>query len=199
MKIKHYPIQRGAIKIPVPDVTQTKDYACGAAALEAICKYYGVGKEDDWEFVKALGMDPRVGSHPFQIRKVAKQYGLHVREKEKMTLRELKEHLQKRRPVLLMIQAWGRNKSGKNNRWTKSYKTIWSEGHWVVAIGYDRQGFFFEDPSLQGVRGYIPNNELEERWHDIGPHNIHMAHFGMAIWKPAFRKHYYTIRAEKIY
>ena len=198
MKTKTYPIQREAIKIAVPDVTQTEDYSCGAAALEAVCKFYGVGKEDDWDYVRALGMDPRVGSHPFQIRRVAKRYGFHVRDKEKMTLKELRSHLQKRHPVLLMIQAWGEEKGGKKRRWMESYKDIWSEGHWVVAIGYNRRGIFFEDPSLQAVRGYIPNNELDERWHDVGPHNAHFDHFGMAIWKPKFQKNCYTTRAEKI-
>jgi predicted double-glycine peptidase len=51
MGLKKYPIPRGAIRIPVPDTTQQTDYSCGASSLQAICKYYGVGYDDEWEVV----------------------------------------------------------------------------------------------------------------------------------------------------
>jgi len=52
-----------------------------------------------------------------------------------------------------MIQAEGEEKG--NGGWRKSYKGIWSEGHWVIAIGYDRDGMFFEDP-LPPCRPRLP-------------------------------------------
>lgn len=50
-------IPPGAIRVPVPDVTQQTDYSCGPSCLEAICKYYGVGKSEEWQYVRGLCMD----------------------------------------------------------------------------------------------------------------------------------------------
>jgi ABC-type bacteriocin/lantibiotic exporter with double-glycine peptidase domain len=193
---RSYPIPHGAIKIPVPDTTQQTDSSCGASCLQAICKYYGVGKEDEWEYVHDLGMDPRVGSHPFQIIRTARRYGLITREHWPMSQEQLLRYLRDRKPVMLMIQAWGEQEGGAGYR--RSYQDIWIDGHWVVAIGFDRRGVFFEDPSLQAVRGYLRFEELSQRWRDTGPRGKRMREYGLAVWKPGFRRSAYTTRAYRI-
>lgn len=195
-------IPRGAIKIALPDTTQIEEYSCGASCLQSISKYYGVGPDDEWDFVddlKKVGMDKRVGSHPYQIRAVARKYGLRCEGHKKMTTAELLYYLRMKRPVMLMIQAWGVGED-EDEDYRISYDKWWKDGHWVIAIGFDKKGIYFEDPSLQAVRGYLSFEELDARWRDTGPYGKHYDHYGVAIWKPGWRgpSVYYT-RAEHIY
>ena len=183
-----------AIRIPVPDTTQQTDYTCGASALQAVCKYFGVGPDEEPEFVRDMRM-PRTGSDPEHIIRAVEKYGLRHREFFPMSRAQLKGCLDRRRPVILMLQAWGETRLGAPRR---GYKTIWEDGHWVVAIGYDGRGVFFEDPSLQAVRGFLSFGELDVRWHDWGPKYEHMDHYGIAVWGPGARRSVYETRAERI-
>jgi predicted double-glycine peptidase len=192
MSAEYKAIPEGAIKVSLPDTRQGEDYSCGASALQAVSGYFGVGPEEEEDYVRDLKMDPRIGSHPFQIIRAAKRYGLRVSGKERTTVNEVKAYLDRGKPVMLMIQAWGDSKTGK------SYAKEWGQGHWVVAIGYDRAGMYFEDPSLAAIRGFISYAELEERWHDTGPKNRRMEHYGLAVWKPRMLRPAYLMRARKI-
>lgn len=196
MKIQYHPIPRNAIRIALPDTSQQTGYSCGPSCLQSICHYYGLGKEDEGEFVDDMDFDHDEGSHPFQITKLAEKYGLKFKEYQPMTMEQLKRELRSRKPVMLMIQAWGMKRGEEDYR--KSYRGIWGEGHWVVAIGYDQEGVFFEDPSLQAVRGFLAYAELEERWHDVGPEEEHIEHYGLVLWKPGAKVSAYTSRAERI-
>jgi predicted double-glycine peptidase len=198
MGLRKYRIPRGSIRVAVPDTTQQKDYSCGASGLQAVCKYYGVGYDDEWEFVDALDMDHRIGSHPYQIKKVAHRCGLRTREYQPMTVRQLQRELGWRHPVMLMIQAWGQARVNGYWRWRTSYADHWDDGHWVVAIGYSPAGVFFEDPSLQGVRGFLTYAELASRWHDTGPRQKQVPFYGLAIWHPQRRRSAYESHAERI-
>ena len=192
MSAKYKAIPEGAIKVPLPDTRQGEDYSCGASALQAISGYFGVGPEEEEDYVRDLKMDTRVGSHPFQIIRAAERYGLRVSEKERMTVNEVKVYLDRGKPVMLMIQAW------RDSETEKSYAKEWDEGHWVVAIGYDRAGMYFEDPSLAAIRGFIPYTELEERWHDTGPKNKRIEHYGLAVWRPRMLRPAYLMQARRI-
>jgi predicted double-glycine peptidase len=194
MTSKYHPIPPRAIRIPVPDTTQQTDYTCGASALQAVCKYYGVGPDDEFDFVADMRM-PRSGSDPEHIIRGVRRYRLRYREYFPMSREQLLECLNRRRPVILMLQAWGESAGGRSRR---GYKTVWEDGHWVVAIGYTGRGVLFEDPSLQAVRGFLSFRELDLRWHDWGPKKIHMDHYGLAVWKPRARRSVYETRAERI-
>jgi predicted double-glycine peptidase len=200
MSADKHRIPRNAIMVPVPDVTQQTEYSCGAASLEAICKYYGVGAEDEWEFVRDLKMDTRVGSHPFQIIALAKKYGLSVREYERMSFAQLKRELGWKHPVMISIQAYAKDDKPKSaqKRWRKDYTPVWTNGHWVVAIGFDRTGVYFEDPAIEAKRGWLPYEELKCRWHDTGPHGIHLPHFGLAVWRAGRKGSAYDTVAVRI-
>jgi hypothetical protein len=54
----------------------------------------------------------------------------------------------------------------------------------VVAVGYDAERFYFEDPAMFGV-GYIGRAELEARWHDLDEFGTRLEHFGIAFAQPA--------------
>jgi predicted double-glycine peptidase len=172
------PIPASAIKLDLPDVVQTKDYTCGAAALLAICRYYGVGPRSERGVVKDMRFD-KAGSDPQHVLRAVAKYGLVHEEFWPMTTQQIRECLDRRRPVMVMLQAW-------RDPPPRSYADGWEDGHWVVAIGYDTEGIYFEDPSLSGARGYLTDAELDERWHDIeGKDNHHVEHYGVAISKPA--------------
>lgn len=196
---RHYrPIPPSALRVAVPDTTQQTDYSCGASSLQAIAKYYGVGPDCERDFVRDTGMDHRIGSHPDQIIKAAKKYGLKCRPYQPMTLDQLHRELDLRHPVMLMIQAWGLERRGTRMRPRRSYRNVWKDGHWVVAIGYDREVVYFEDPSLQAVRGYLRNEELDKRWHDTARHGRHVEHLGLAIWLPGAHGSRYASRSQRI-
>jgi predicted double-glycine peptidase len=196
---RHYrPIPPGAIRIAVPDTTQQTAYSCGASCLQAVCKYYGVGPDDEWEFVRSLRTDHRLGSDPEPIQRVARQLGLRCRAYSPMTIAELKAELRRRHPVLLLIQAWGREKRRGLWRRRRDYCHHWLDGHWVVAIGFDHDALYFEDPSLQAVRGYLRIEELLGRWHHAGQDALHLRRYGLALWHPTRRRSAYATRAERI-
>ena len=177
--MKRRPIPRGAIKIDLPNTTQVEDWTCGPSALLAICAYYGVGPA--WEADVARDMRATTdGTDPVQIMRAARRYGLRVEEFRGMTTAQLVACVKRARPVIVMLQAWA---GGAPN-----YAKRWSDGHWVVAIGFDRDGVYFEDPSLHASRGFLTYRELDVRWHDVeGKDNHHVERYGAAIWKPSVR------------
>ncbi len=195
MHLRYHRFERGSIKCAIPDTTQQTGYSCGPSALQAVCHYYGVGKEDEWEYIEDSKTSSS-GADPDQLVMAARRYGLTVKECQPMTVAELQAALRRHRPVLLMIQAWGENKGNRGYR--RSYKGKWGDGHWVVAIGFDRTGVLFEDPSLQAIRGFLSYDELEERWHDVGPRRTKIDHYGMILWKPGAKRSAYERRAERI-
>lgn len=184
MPSHYHPIKKGAIMVPLPDTQQNETYSCGASALMSVCRYFGLGpdyEEDFIDLLRAKGMNPEVGTHPFQLIAVLKKFKLESEPLYPGTIRRLKSHLRAGHPVLMMIQAWGEDDD--TGCPLESYDGVWDQGHWVVAIGYDDEGVFFEDPSLEAVRGFIGYEELDERWRDLGPHNKHMDKYGLAVWK----------------
>jgi predicted double-glycine peptidase len=184
-------IGRDAIKIDLPNVMQLEDYTCGVAALLSVCAYFGVGPDAEWELEARMGIDAE-GTDPAHIVRAARGLGLAVREYRPMSNEQLLACVAARRPVLVMLQAWREPRP-------RSYRRIWDDGHWVVAIGYDGAGVYFEDPSLHSARGFIGYRELDERWHDIEGRDRHQVErYGVAIWKKGGGRSMYQRRARLI-
>lgn len=191
MKSIYKSIPAGAIKVQVPDTRQIEDFTCGASALQAVCGYFGVGPDEEEDYVKDMEMKSD-GSDPEHLIRAAKKYKLKYLEIQPMNIKQLKGFLKKRLPVIIMIQAWS-DKSIVN------YAVDWKDGHWVVAIGYDKEGVYFEDPSLAAKRGFINYKDLEIRWHDIvGKKNIRTDHYGLILWKAGQMKSAYSTLARLI-
>lgn len=94
-----------------------------------------------------------------------------------MTLSELQGYIDRKIPVIILIQAW-RSQESKDMDWNQ----IWQDGHYVIAIGYDDKYIYIEDPSILGGIGYIPNQEFLSRWHDFDPYPFKKyIHYGMTI------------------
>jgi len=163
-------IRAGAVRVELPGVTQRTDYTCGAAAVLAVARFYGVGPADE----ATVAADMRMtldGSDPVHLRRALTRYGLAHVEHRGMSDAALRAEIEARRPVIVMLQAWGER---------RSYRRHWADGHWVVAIGYDGAGVIVEDPVLDGPRGFVRWRELAERWHDVdGP--AHVERYGLVV------------------
>ncbi len=179
--VKYKTIDEGSILVPIPNVDQMKDYTCGACCLLAVCKYYGLGPDEEDNYSMDMKIDKREGSHPYQVIEAALEYGLSYLETCPMSIVQLKDSLREKKPVMLAVQAWA--EIAYQSDLTKFYSTAWEFGHWIIAIGFDKNGIFFEDPVLQAVRGYLSNDDLMNRWHDLGPKGTQLVQYGLTLWK----------------
>jgi ABC-type bacteriocin/lantibiotic exporter with double-glycine peptidase domain len=169
---------RDIIKIiDIPKTRQAENWSCGANVVQKICAYYG---EDyrEMDLVKMLKSTPDNGTDLQPIIDFFVKRKFKVEIKEHMTIAELKEYIDKDIPVILMIQAWAKNKHEYPG---------WSDGHYTVCIGYTRDELLFADPSLYDI-GYIPNDKLLERWHDLDVGEKKYYRLGIAVYgkKPKF-------------
>jgi len=150
-------IPRGAVRIELPCLVQCEDYTCGAAAVLAVSRYFGVGPRSERGVVHHMrfGTD---GSDPAHLVRALRRYRLRVVERRGMSEHELREAIERGQPVIVMLQAWGDR---------TRYRDHWRDGHWVIVIGYDPRGIYVEDPWIDGARGFLSWAALAERWHDI--------------------------------
>jgi len=179
-------IPEGVIKIHLPGVQQKKWFSCGAAVIQTIMGYFGVGPIEQSEYVEALGTNSSAGTPPNKIIKFAQNHGLRVKTFKNMTLEQLKKNIDKCRPVLCIIQAWGDPQRYDRNL----------SGHYVIAVGYDEKYIYFEDPSIEAYRGYLTYSEFEYRWHDEDSSKKIYNRFGVVIWMSGSQ--HYLRRAIKI-
>jgi predicted double-glycine peptidase len=176
------PIPSGAIKVPVPGVEQPDPYSCGAAAVMSVCSFFGVGPKDIETFKKKLHTTEQEGTPYRKIIAYSRKLGLHVEWKAGMTLDELDEHLKRGRPVICSIQAYADPPVDPAEYEKPDHN---SDGHDVVAIGFDANNYYFMDPSLSDRRGCLSRCAFDKRWHDNEgtekkPKVIR--HLGIAIW-----------------
>lgn len=159
--------------IRVPLVRQATSYTCGVAALQSILAYYGDPCRED-DLARALCTDPEQGTSYHRIAEYALAKGYTVKTSAGMTLADLKQQLDARKPVICLIQAWADR--------PLSYADDWDDGHYVVAVGYDKQSIYFMDPSTVGNYTQISISQFLERWHDRDLKE-RLVHFAMVITK----------------
>jgi predicted double-glycine peptidase len=191
---RYQPIASEAIRVPVPDIAHLMDSSSGLSALMVVCRYYGVGPEDEQQYLRDLSLDTP-WSDPERLVDAARGYGLCVDVRCPMSDSDLRGFLDARKPVVVLVQAWG-EEDDETPR--PGYQDVWEDDHWLVAIGYDRDGVIFEDPSLQGLRGYLSYTQLDERWHSWGRNQEPIRRFGSAMWTALGEGPAYLTRARCI-
>ncbi len=154
-----------------PELRQAYDWDCGASAIQSILIYYGIDVRAGLIIEKA-GTNYDYGTTPANMRAVFKSYKLKCTA-GKMTIADIKDCLDKKTPVILLLQAWTRQ---ENVDW----KNNWSDGHYVIAIGYDSKKIYFEDPSSFG-RTYLTYDELLKRWHDKDKNDKKYINWGLVV------------------
>ena len=138
-----------------PSLRQIYDHDCGANALQGILAYYGIELNEE-TVMKYAKTNKKDGTSSTNICRTLKKFKLKYKAKS-MDINEVKDFIDKKVPVLIVLQAW----KEKNNDYENEYK----HGHWVVAIGYDKNRIIFEDPGSFN-RTFLKKRELIIRWHD---------------------------------
>lgn len=139
-----------------PLLRQTYEYDCGAKALHSVLIYYNIDVSE--EEVMAITKTNQNGTPVKGIIKAAKHFGLKASE-EILEVADLKKYIKKKIPVIVLVQAWPKEK-------VTNWRDHWDDGHYVVAIGYDRKKIYFADPYSILIT-YLTYKELKDRWHDI--------------------------------
>ncbi len=165
--------------IRLPLTRQATDYTCGAAALQSVFAYFGDELRED-QLARQLKTNPRAGTRYKEIARLCRARGFTVEIKTGMSAEDLKKWIDQRKPVICLIQAWPDK--------PVDFRTDWEDGHYVVAVGYDRDNIYFMDPCVIGNYGFIPTAEFLARWHDKDSQEK-LVGFGMAVTrdKPVYK------------
>jgi predicted double-glycine peptidase len=144
----------------VPNVIQPSNFTSGPASLQAVLAYYGSNTDLD-EIINMTNSTQENGTLPTNIARTASNLGFSANIKQNMSLEDLQQNINQGTPVIIDAQAWKDNSTNTQN-WTDDQ----NNSHYMVVIGIDNENVYFEDPAITGSRGYIPNQEFLDRWHD---------------------------------
>jgi uncharacterized protein len=144
----------------VPYVIQPSNYTSGPTSLQAVLAYYGSNTNLD-KLINMTNSTPENGTLPKNIAQTASNLGFNANIKQNMSLVDLQQYIIQGTPVIVDAQAWKDNATNTQN-WTDDQ----NNSHYMVVIGIDNENVYFEDPAVIGSRGYIPNQEFLNRWHD---------------------------------
>ncbi len=169
------------ILLEFPELRQMFNYDCGASVTQNVLVYYGKEIREDI-LIHEEKTNSKVGTPLHNIVKEFRHFGLKTIQRE-MTLEDVKKFLRGSIPVILLLQAWTEK---EKIDWIND----WDDGHYVVAIGYDHEKIYFEDPS-SFERTYLTFEELRKRWHDIDVAGQKYYNYGIAVYgrKPKFSNH----------
>lgn len=158
--------------ISFPKFQQTYDWDCGVKAVQSILTYYGIDADAE-DVMDIAGSREDSGTHPGGIKGVLHSYGL-MFEEGQMSVKELKQFIDQKIPVIILLQAWADDPH-------VDWQDDWDDGHYVIAIGYDKKKMYFQDPSASH-RTYLYYPELEMRWHDRDDDGTVYDHWGLAVF-----------------
>jgi SPP1 gp7 family putative phage head morphogenesis protein len=161
--------------LPVPVVRQSSPYACGAAAVLSLLRYWLPGFEGtaETELHELLGTTPADGTEPGPLARALVRAGLSAAlETGTPTISSLEAAVAAGQPPILCLQAY----KTSDAPWSET----WDAGHYVVVVGFDAERIFVVDPS--SGYAYIPRAELDERWHDVVGRRSHKKTQRIAIF-----------------
>ena len=168
-------MSNGYVEMTFPSKRQKYDYDCGVACMEAILTFFGFVDLED-KVVKIAGTS-KDGTYVKGLGKVCKKFGVKYKTFTNMSIDDLKKYIDRHCPVITTVQAY----SGKSEYF--NYSRSWSNGHYVIPIGYDDKKIYFQDPS-SNLRTFLTYEEMNERWHDKDFDGKKLLHFGMVIFGP---------------
>ncbi len=170
-----------SIILDFPQLRQTFNYDCGDIVIESVLAYYGIEVRED-VLINQVKTNISDGTRIENIIAIFHKYNLQSYSRE-MLVDDIKEYINQNIPVILVLQAWTEQEK-------VDWKNDWDDGHYVVAIGYDREKIYFEDPSAF-ERTYLTFEELRKRWHDIDVSGQRYYNYAIAVYgkKPKFSNH----------
>jgi ABC-type bacteriocin/lantibiotic exporter with double-glycine peptidase domain len=158
-----------------PQIRQTYEYDCGAEALRGVLAFHGLDVKEEI-ILELANTDTKTGTLVDNMLKVLKKHRIKCKA-QAFSVKSLKESINKGSPVILLVQAW--SGSSKKINW----KNSWLCGHYVIAIGYDKNKIYFADP-YSAFRTYLSYKELESRWRHKDPMENKYVNFGIAVSRP---------------
>lgn len=155
------PRRVGKVRLQLPIVRQATDYSCGAASLLSVLQRFSGYGGSERSLYRGLGTEPKHGTRPERIAKVAKRHGLSATFRDGLSISDLRRAVKKGQAVILDLQAWRSPRQQKSD-WSK----IWGTGHYVVLESIGTKYATFMDPWAPGKLAWAPIAELDKRWHD---------------------------------
>jgi hypothetical protein len=153
----------------------------------AILMYFGVGPEEHEHIQRFLGARCKGTEFTAIVNytnRFARKHHVHALAVPGMTEKALVAHLDHGRPVICSIQAYSKARTAEGR--LNEYRAGNDHGHYVVAVGYDGENYYFMDPWLIGQRGFIPRADFAARWHDRDkdPKTGELIrHLGIVFWQ----------------
>lgn len=151
---------------------------------------YSLDDKDDYSeemLSKELKADPASGTSYRAMADFARLKGYRVEVRTGMSMDDVRGFIDEGVPVIVLIQAWA--------EFPVDYSKDWEDGHYAVAIGYDREAVYFMDPSTLGNYTYLANREFLDRWHDEDK-GERLTRFGLIITRPGRETSY---EQDKVY
>ena len=158
----------------LPLIPQSKDYTCGAAALQSVLLYYGEEFRED-QLLEVLQSTVEEGTDYRRMVQFVMERGYRVAVLSEMSVQGLQEMIDRRIPVIVGLQAWPEQ--------PVNWETSFDEGHYAVVVGYDKGNIYFMDPSTPGHYTFISTDEFLRRWHDKHRDGTILNRFGIMISK----------------
>jgi len=160
--------------IDLPSGRQAFDFDCGAKALQLVMAYYGLDIPEGnlWEELKISSQ----GTPWKNMISVAEHHGFEVITRCGVTLNTLKEYVDKDVPVIVLVQAWAKNRMALEE-WRNNY----DDGHYAIVVGHYGSVLVFEDPASFS-KTWMTEKEFMARWHDVDPATgTKLEHFAMVL------------------
>lgn len=155
-------MKKAKASIPLPKVAQKYNYDCGAAALKSIYEFENPDeKHDISKYIKLLGSSRENGTSTWHLTIACKLLGLQAVDYKNMSLKRLEKEIDSGNPILCLIRS--------NDH-----------GHFVIALGHDKDNIYFEDPFKKKYNGYLNKKEFHERWTE-GDNHSDLKRFGIVI------------------
>jgi predicted double-glycine peptidase len=153
--------------VPVPLISQSQPWTCGAAALMATLVYFGVFDEAESSLVAELGTTPGDGTRVREMVAVARRFGLTAEARTRLSLADLESQLEGGAVVIAALQAWP-------SRRVPDWRADWDDGHYVVVVGVSGRRIYVMDPSVRTGYAYLTRDEFLRRWHDFDIEDGHV-------------------------
>lgn len=142
------------------NIVQDNPSTCGVSAALTVLEYYGIDEYAD-NLAKKMNTSYETGTEMEEISNVMKSYGIDIKMGP-MTISDLKQNINEKRPVIIMLQAYNPSEEYTDENTMKSAE--W--GHYVTVIGYGDNKIVFNDPGSY-TKTFLSEDELEVRWKGI--------------------------------
>lgn len=144
----------GDYVLKIPDIRQRFEFTCGAACIEAVCRYYS--RKCDW----AEGLaNPVQGMEPGTVEAVLRSLKFRVLPGP-MRVADLKHFTKIFTPVLCPVADF--------------------EGHWVVVRGVENKRVSYHCPSRGTV--FVSTRDWEKNWWSDTVTGIRYLCWGIAVF-----------------